>query len=88
MELIVDDHTRVAGVQGKGLNVKVKIGAVVALVVALAACAPPVWRVAGIAGSGNQIAVSCYQVAGSGRRVFILPASRARSVHVGDVCPS
>jgi hypothetical protein len=64
---------------------------VVAVIVAelfLTGCTPPVWRVAGVAGTGNQIAVSCYQVAGSGRRVFILPASRARSVHVGDVCPS
>lgn len=67
---------------------KINIGVAVALVFAVAACTPPVWRVAGVAGTGNQIAVSCYQVAGSGRRVFVLPASRARSVHVGDVCPS
>jgi hypothetical protein len=67
---------------------KVNIGVAVALVFAVTACTPPVWRVAAVAGTGNQIAVSCYQVGGSGRRVFVLSASRARSVHVGDVCPS
>lgn len=65
--------------------------AVAGLVVAgvlMSGCAEPVWRVAAMAGAGNQVAVSCYQVNGRGRRVFVLPASRARSVHVGDVCPS
>jgi hypothetical protein len=67
---------------------KINIGVAVALVLTVTACTQPVWRVAGIAGDGVQVAVSCYQVGGSGRRVFVLPASRARSVHVGDVCPS
>jgi hypothetical protein len=76
------------------VNVKVNIVVAVALVVAVSACSGrPVWRVAGIAGTGNQIAVSCYQADASGRRVggtrvFVLSASRARSVHGGDVCPS
>jgi hypothetical protein len=65
------------------------VAAVIVAAVFLTGCAAvPVWRVAGVAGTGSQIAVSCYQVGGSGRRVFVLPASRARSVHVGDVCPS
>jgi hypothetical protein len=36
---------------------KVNIGVAVALVFAVTACTPPVWRVAAVAGTGNQIAV-------------------------------
>lgn len=70
------------------VTVVLVIAAVVVAALFLTGCTQPVWRVAGIAGDGVQVAVSCYQVGGSGRRVFVLPASRARSVHVGDVCPS
>ena len=45
---------------------------------------PPV-RVLAVTASG---AVSCARADGSGRRVLLVSPQRARSVHVGDVCPS
>lgn len=67
---------------------KVKIGVVAVLVAVLSACTPPPWRVTNMGLAGDKLVVTCKQSGNSVQRALILPASRARSVHVGDVCPS
>lgn len=70
------------------MNVKVRIGVVAALVVALAACTPPPYRVTNMGVSGSNMVVTCKQSGNPIQRAVLLPSSRARSVHLGDVCPS
>jgi len=65
---------------------KVVAGALVLL--ALAGCTTPPYYVQLVSAIPNgRISVSCASAGGS-RKIVVLPASSARSVHVGDRCPA